>query len=81
MKTNKNKENYFEMVYLGKNNEQLLKGNQNLQKLLTAKALTSSIDSKRITSADLRRLAPKKLKGCNIITIDFDGFIKPYECI
>lgn len=77
----KKHKNYFESVYLGKNNADTLKENKKLQKLLTMKALNSSVDSKPLTTADLKRMSHKKINACKIAAIDFDSYIFPYECI
>lgn len=74
--------NYFENIYLGKQDaNSSLKGNRQLQKLLTVKALTSSIDSKKLSTNDLKRMNPKQLKASEIGKIDFDSFIRPYDFI
>lgn len=74
--------NYFENIYLGKmsQNKQLT-ASKKLQKLLTVKALTSSIDSKKLSVSDFKKLRPKKLETCKIAEIDFEGYIRPYEII
>jgi hypothetical protein len=74
--------NYFENIYLGKQDaNESLKTSQKLQKLLCVKALTRSIDSKRITIADLKRMNTKKLNSMQVGKIDFDNFIRPYDLI
>jgi hypothetical protein len=74
--------NYFENIYLGKQDaNDSLKGNKKLQKLLTVKALTSSIDSKKLSTKDLKRMNPKKLNASAIGKIDFESFIRPYDFI
>jgi hypothetical protein len=81
MKARKKQKNYFENVYLGKKSENMLLENRKLQKLLTMKALNSSVDSRPLTTADLKRLSNKKMSACRITGIDFDNYIFPYECI
>ena len=81
MKSTKKNKNYFEAVYLGKNSESMLKENKNLQKLLTLKALNSSVDSRPLSTNDLKKMSRKKISACTITAIDFDNYIFPYECI
>ncbi len=73
---------YFENIYLGKKsqNSQMM-ASKKLQKLLTVKALTSSIDSKKLSANDFKKLRPKKLETCKIAEIDFESYIRPYEVI
>ena len=74
--------NYFENIYLGKmsQNKQLT-ASKKLQKLLTVKALTSSIDSKKLSVSDFKKLQTKKIGTCKIAEIDFESYIRPYEII
>ena len=74
---------YFEKVYLGKDN----KGNnisttesKRLQKLLSAKALAHSVDSRGIKTADLKRMMPKITLSKNE-TIDFESIMNPFEFV
>jgi hypothetical protein len=81
MNQNKNLENYFENVYLGKNTEGSLSENKMLQKLLSIKALSSSIDSRPLSNADYKKLAEKTKNPGSETAIDFESYIHPYECI
>lgn len=74
--------NYFENIYLGKQAENdLLKGNKRLQKLLTVRALTSSIDSKKISTKDLKQMRKRMNPVTGIVEFDIDGYINPYGFI
>ena len=84
MKVMKNEKpmHYFEKVYLGKNE----KGNnistaesKRLQKLLSAKALASSVDSCGVKTADLKRMMRKEIKLSKNEIIDFESIINPFE--
>ena len=73
---------YFEKVYLGKNK----KGNnisttesKRLQKLLSAKALAQSSDSRGINTADLKRMMRNDIKLSKTEIIDFESIINPFE--
>ncbi|MFL5752516.1 MAG: hypothetical protein ACJ76F_03845 [Bacteroidia bacterium] len=79
--TKKHRNNYFEAVYLGKNSENTLKENRKLQKLLTVKALNSSVDSRPLSTSDLKKMSNKEMNRSKMSTIDFDSYIFPYECI
>ncbi len=75
---------YFEKVYLGKNK----KGNnisttesKRLQKLLSAKALAQSSDSRGINSADLKRMMHKEINLSKIESIDFESILNPFELV
>lgn len=71
--------NYFEHIYLGKQEDKdLLKGNKRLQKLLTVSALTSSIDSKRISTKDLKQMKKRMNPSTGIVEFDIEGYINPY---
>jgi len=70
---------YFENIYLGKQeNNDLLKGNKRLQKILTVKALTSSIDSKKISTKDLMQMRKRMNPATGIVEFDIEGYINPY---
>ncbi|HEY1038161.1 MAG TPA: hypothetical protein VGF30_02075 [Bacteroidia bacterium] len=74
--------NYFENVYLGKRvQNDSLKTSRRLQKLMTVKALTSSIDSRKLNARDLKKLNTKKMDACKIAEVDFESYIRPYEVI
>ncbi len=74
--------NYFENIYLGKKDaNNSLKTSKKLQKLLCVKALTRSIDSKRLSTSDLKRMNTNKLNASQVGKIDFDDFIRPYDLI
>ncbi|MGZ3921246.1 MAG: hypothetical protein ACXVPW_18785, partial [Bacteroidia bacterium] len=78
MKTRKktNEINYFEEVYLGKKGiESSVKESRKLQKLLTAKALKSSIQYGGITPVDFKNMYKDKPK--NSFTTDIDSFLLP----
>ena len=75
---------YFEKVYLGKDD----KGNnistsesKRLQKLLSAKALTSSVDSRGIKNVDLKRMMRKEISLSKTEIIDFESIINPFELV
>ena len=74
--------NYFENIYLGKKSQnKQLNTSKKLQKLLTVKALKSSIDSKKLSAKDFKKLQPEKMGACKIAEIDFESYIRPYEII
>ncbi len=74
--------NYFENIYLGKKTQNIsIKTSKRLQKLLTVSALTSSVDSKKLSAKDLKKLQTKKMNTCKIAEVDFDSYIRPYEFI
>ena len=81
MKSSKKNKNYFETVYLGKNSGNMLTENKKLQKLLSLKALNSSVDSRPLRTNDLKKISRNKICSSSLTAIDFDNYIFPYECI
>jgi hypothetical protein len=72
---------YFEQVYLGKNQQENISAfeSKRLQKLLTVKALTSSMDSRGITSRDLKRMMPEKIVLTAQQETDFQSILNPFD--
>lgn len=73
MKTKKTS-NYFEKVYLGKKNSTV--ESKRIQKLLSAKALVSSTDSRGLSTADLKRMLPKNI---TVSEVDFESIMNPFD--
>ena len=70
--------NYFEDVYLGKKRKELsIQESKRLQKLLSIKALHSSVNSGGITGSDLKKLNPGKTIPS--FTMDIDNFLLPFD--
>ena len=72
--------NYFEKTYL--KNKQInfsIKESKKLQKLLSAKALASSADSKGLNTADLKRMM--KQKTSPVIDFNVESYIHPFDVI
>ena len=73
---------YFEKVYLGKNENNIsITESKRLQKLLGAKALAQSSDSRGINTADFKRMMQKKICLSKTETIDFESIINPFELV
>jgi CRISPR/Cas system CSM-associated protein Csm4 (group 5 of RAMP superfamily) len=71
---------YFEKTYLQKNQTNIsVKESKRLQKLLSAKAFACSADSKRLSTADLKKMMkPKTSPGLNF---NVDSYIHPFDMI
>jgi len=70
---------YFETTYLGKPSVlAALKGNAKLQKMLSVKALKSSVDSKSLSTADFKKLNSKLSDTTLKSVIDTDNYINPF---
>ena len=71
---------YFERTYLQKNKTNIsIKESKKLQKLLSAKALASSSDSKGLNTADLKRMM--KPKTSPIMDFNVESYIYPFDMI
>lgn len=74
--------NYFENVYLGKKAaNDTLKTSKQLQKILTAKAVNRSIDSKKLTNSDYKKMHVNSPKTSKKGQMDLSAFINPFELI
>lgn len=72
--------NYFEKKYLKKNKNDLsIKESKKLQKLLSAKALSGSLDSKKFHSSDLKRMA--SLQAAPQPYFNIENYIHPFDTI
>ena len=70
---------YFEKTYLQKKSSSIsIKESKKLQKLLSAKALTN-VDSKRLSSTDLKRMT--KLKSAPTASFSIESFISPFDAV
>ena len=68
---------YFEKTYLQKNQNNIsIKESKKLQKLLSAKALAGSIDSKKLNNSDLKRMT--KLKTSPTAYFNAESYINPF---
>ncbi len=69
---------YFERTYLQKNQTNIsIKESKKLQKLLSAKALASSSDSKGLSTADLKRMMKLKTSPCADFNVE--SYIHPFD--
>lgn len=72
--------NYFENTYLKKDQVNIsVKESKKLQKLLSAKALASSADSKGLSTIDLKRMAT--LKASPVSYFNTESYIHPFDLI
>jgi hypothetical protein len=68
---------YFEKTYLKKKSNSIsIKESKKIQKLLSAKAL-SGVDSKKISTADLKRIT--KLKPAPAASFSIESYIRPFD--
>ena len=71
---------YFEKIYLQKKQNTIcVTESKKLQKLLSAKALASSADSKGLSTVDLKKMA--KIKTSPSIPFNVDEYIHPFDMI
>ena len=71
---------YFEKTYLKRNQVNIsVKESKKLQKLLSAKALAGSTDSKGLNTADLKRMM--KPKTSPFIDFNIENYIHPFDVI
>ena len=71
---------YFEKTYLQKNQTNIsIKESKKLQKLLSAKALAGSSDSKGLSTMDLKRMMRLKTSPCTDFNIE--SYIHPFDMI
>lgn len=74
--------NYFENVYLGKKAaNDTLKTSKQLQKFLTTKALNNSIDSRKLTNGDYKKMRVNIPKVSKAGQTDLSALINPFEHI
>jgi len=71
---------YFEKTYLQKNQNNIsIKESKKLQKLLSAKAFAGSADSRKLNTADLKRMT--KLKTKPTVYFNIEGYICPFDIV
>ena len=71
---------YFEKTYLKNNQTNIsVKESKKLQKLLSAKALASSADSKGLSTVDLKRMST--LKASPVAYFNTESYIHPFDLI
>ncbi len=71
---------YFEKTYLQKNQNNIsIKESKKLQKLLSIKALIGSSDSKKLNTADLKRMT--KLKTKPSVYFNIENYMYPFDTV
>ena len=71
---------YFEKTYLTNKSVNIsVKESKKLQKLLSAKALVGSADSKGLSTLDLKRMS--KLKASPVAYFNTESYIHPFDLI